>query len=359
MTDDGASAPVGIIEGFFGKPWSWDDRTAYAGFLAELGFQFYIYAPKDDRLLRQRWREPWPEATMEVATSTAAAYREKGVKFGIGLSPFELHLQDPAANTADLREKVRQLNDVGPEILCILFDDMRGDDPELASRQAAIADEICAVSTADHFIACPSYYSFDPVIERVYGTRPQGYLADLGRLLDPEIDIFWTGPRVCSRSYPKAHLDEVADLLRRRPFLWDNYPVNDSKLMSPFLHLGPFHDRPAELREQIAGQAVNPMNQAWLSRLPLHSLATSYELGDAYDPAAAYATACRALCGEALAEALISDFEIFQKKGLEGMDATERDAMDKRYGAFRGDPYAAEVLRWLAGDYVFDPACLT
>ena len=351
--------PVGVIEGFFGKPWAWDDRAAYADFLGTLGLDFYIYAPKDDRTLRQRWREPWPEPMAEQAAALGKALRAKGVRFGIGLSPFELHLDAGPDDMAALGAKVRSLNAVEPDILCVLFDDMRGDLPDLAARQVRIVDEAIGASSANAFIACPSYYSFDPVLERVFGAMPDGYLADLGRLLDPRVEIFWTGPEVCSRRYPEAHLTEVAGLLRRKPFLWDNYPVNDSAAMVPFLHIGPFRDRPAALLNQIAGHAVNPMNQAWLSRIPIMSLADSYHEGVEYDPDAAFAAACRALADDELGRMLIDDAVLLQKTGLEKMTAEEGASLTRRYGAFRGDPYADEVLGWLAGDYAFDPACLT
>lgn len=351
--------PLGVIEGFFGVPWSWADRASYAEFLTGLGYGFYIYAPKDDRYLRQRWREVWPEATAERIGAIGGIYREKGLAFGIGLSPFELHLDNQAGNAAALHAKVRQLNEVGPDILCILFDDMRGITPDLAIQQARIVEEICGVSAANSFIVCPSYYSFDPIIEREFGDMPENYLADLGRMLDPGVDIFWTGPEICSRRYPEAHLAEVAALLRRRPFLWDNYPVNDSAAMAPFLHLGPFRDRPASLQSMIAGHAVNPMNQAWLSRIPLRSLAESYTEGPLYNPDAAFAAACMELCEAPLGGMLIKDLELFQKIGLEKMTEDLRDDAAGRYSAFNGNPYADEVLRWLVGDYAFDPACLT
>ena len=351
--------PVGVIEGFFGVPWSWEDRASYAEFLFGLGYGFYIYAPKDDRYLRQRWRESWPEATAEQVAALRAIYRAKSVEFGVGLSPFELHLDDRAGNATELRAKVLQLNEVGPEILCILFDDMRGNSPDLATQQARTVDEICGVSTASNFLVCPSYYSFDPVIEKVFGDMPENYLGDLGRMLDPQIDIFWTGPKVCSRRYPEAHLAEVAALLRRQPFLWDNYPVNDSATMAPFLHLGPFRDRPASLQRAIAGHAINPMNQAWLSRIPLLSLADSYREGPHYDPDGSFTAACLELCDTVLGQMLIHDSKLFQKTGLGGMSGDERGALSERYSAFQGNPYADEVLGWLAGDYTFDPACLT
>ena len=38
----------GIIEGFYGIPWTFDERKSMINFLAEIGMDQYIYAPKDD-----------------------------------------------------------------------------------------------------------------------------------------------------------------------------------------------------------------------------------------------------------------------------------------------------------------------
>ncbi|MCB1015823.1 MAG: beta-N-acetylglucosaminidase domain-containing protein [Acidimicrobiales bacterium] len=50
----------GLIEGFYGRPWSWDERCAVARFVAERGMTHYVYAPKDDPRHRERWRDPYP-----------------------------------------------------------------------------------------------------------------------------------------------------------------------------------------------------------------------------------------------------------------------------------------------------------
>jgi len=281
------------------------------------------------------------------------------VRFGLGLSPYDLHLENDPGQAAALTAKVRRLNEIRPETLCILFDDMQGEAPDLAARQLRIVGAVTAASTAERFIVCPTYYSSDTLLEAVFGAQPEDYLAELGRGLDPGIDIFWTGPQVCSRRYPEAHLVEVADRLRRKPFLWDNYPVNDSAAMAPFLHLGPFRDRPAALQDLIAGHAVNPMNQAWLSRIPIRTLADSYRSGGAYDPDAAFAAACRAAGDAGLAGRLMADLPLFQETGLEKMTADRRRELARRYHAFAGNPYAAEVRAWLEGAYPFDPECLS
>ncbi|MBF0502616.1 MAG: beta-N-acetylglucosaminidase domain-containing protein, partial [Candidatus Riflebacteria bacterium] len=39
---------LGVIEGFYGAPWSWDIRKEYIKFLKKSGYSFYFYAPKAD-----------------------------------------------------------------------------------------------------------------------------------------------------------------------------------------------------------------------------------------------------------------------------------------------------------------------
>src|SRR4051812_37207312 len=130
--------PLGTIEGFFGRPYSWAERTALMGFLAPHGFGFYLYAPKADPFLRRRWREPYPAQDLAALGAFAAACGEAGVAFGVGLSPFELHFGfTPDARDA-LADKLAALDAAGCRWLAILFDDMKGDLPDLAARQAEI-----------------------------------------------------------------------------------------------------------------------------------------------------------------------------------------------------------------------------
>jgi hypothetical protein len=99
------SAPLGLIEGFFGTPWGDAARVAGAPFLRARGYDFYVYAPKSDRYLRRQWREPLPSAELAQLAALGAAYRQCGLKFGIGLTPFELHHDYSGAARQDLRNK--------------------------------------------------------------------------------------------------------------------------------------------------------------------------------------------------------------------------------------------------------------
>ncbi len=350
---------LGVIEGFYGKSWSWQERNDYADFLKDNGYGFYIYAPKNDPYLRRQWQQPWPEEVASEIARLAHTCREAGVLFGLGLSPYEIYVDYGTQTKAKLHAKVAALNELNLDILCVLFDDMRGDIPDLAKLQAEVVHEVIAASTARSFVMCPTYYSYDPILEKVFGAMPSNYLQNIGRLLDQRVDVFWTGPKVCSSDYPASHLQEVAEALRRKPFLWDNYPVNDSPQESNYLHLRAFQNRPAHLRDLLAGHAVNPMNQAWLSRIPLRTLLPSYQLGGAYEPEQSFLQACLLLCGEKLGECISRDISIFQDQGLQELDEDRRRELIKKYLSFGENSYAEEVVSWLRGEYAFDPAGLT
>jgi hyaluronoglucosaminidase len=348
----------GVIEGFYGRSWSWDAREAYADFLGTNGFGFYIYAPKDDAYLRRQWREPWPDSQVERLTHLASVYTDRGIDWGIGFSPYEIYLSfDDAAKSA-LEQKIDVINQLNPDILCVLLDDMKGDVPKLAETQVEVFNRIADLSTARQHILCPTYYSFDPILERVFGEMPVGYWEVLGKKIDPAVDFFWTGPEVCSTEYPESHLEEVSNLLGRKPFIWDNYPVNDSKTRSRSLYLRSYENRPHKLSELSAGHAVNPMNQAWMSQIPIWTLGESYRAETAYDPQNALVTAVETLCDAELARAILEDVPTFQDLGLDEMTDDKKRTLVEKYSGYRS-PFAEEIVDWLQEGYAFDPACLT
>jgi hypothetical protein len=150
---------------------------------------------------------------------------------------------------------------------------------------------------------------------------------------------------------------DIATTLRRKPLLWDNYPVNDAQRLTPFLHIKPPSNRSGDLRDLTSGHLANPMNQPYLSQLPLHALAALYA-DTSTTSASRFAAACEALCPPALAAALQQDADVLQAKGLDALDAQAKEGFVRKYAGF-DHPMAGEVCGWLRGEYVFDPACLT
>lgn len=318
-------------------------------FLSGHGYRFYLYAPKADPYLRRRWREEHPAAWADSIRAFARECEAAGVRFGVGLTPYELHLDFDGTARETLARKVEMLDDLGIQDLGILFDDMRGDLPDLADRQIEIAHFAASRTRASRVIVCPSYYTDDPVLDRVFGQRPAGYLERLGEALDPSLEIFWTGEEVCSREVSPGHLRRVADQLRRKPFLWDNYPVNDGQRMSQYLHLRAFTGRPAAIEAELAAHGVNPALQPTLSLIPALTLARSYELGAGYAYGEAFADAAREVAGEELGGLLREDLLILQDVGLDRLGERE-GPLRERYGGLH-HPAAREVIAWLDGAY--------
>lgn len=345
------SFSLGLVEGFFGTPWSWADRADYAGFLKAHGYRFYLYAPKADAHLRQRWREDWPPEIWAELARLRGVYREAGVMFGLGLTPYRLQTEYEERSAREIEDKVKRLDELEPDLLAILFDDVPGVCGDLARIQSEIAGRAFAASSAWGFFFCPTYYADDPVFERALGPRPQRYLEELGERLGRSVQIFWTGPAVCSAEYTEPHLAEVTLKLGRKPFLWDNYPVNDGPRMCKHLHLRAVTGRRPHLNRTAAGLAANPMNEAQLSKIPLATLPEALNSG-CYDPDAAFRRAAAAVCGEELAAALGEDLALFHDRGLDGIAAEQRTALKAKYARF-ARPCAQEVVRWLDG--AFEP----
>ena len=146
------SVELGTIEGFYGRPWSWGERAETIAFLARYGYGFYMYAPKADPYLRRQWQEDHPAPIQERLQGLASLTKDLGVRFGVGLTPYELHNDFDEASRDALSRKITFFNAIGVQDLGILFDDMRGDIPDLAERQARIVGWISERFTGDRVI---------------------------------------------------------------------------------------------------------------------------------------------------------------------------------------------------------------
>lgn len=354
MIATAVAAPLrGVIEGFYGVSWPDEVRGLYAAWLAELGLNCYLYAPKSDRYLRRAWTEPWPDDEGKRLRVLSRQHRLAGIVFGIGLSPFSLYQDYGHKQRDQLKAKVEQLNTLEAPLLAILFDDMPGNQADLAARQADIVHDCLRWTCAERLAVCPTYYSMDPLLERVFGTRPEAYWSQLGESLPVSVDIFWTGNRVCAAALTASDLTRINAALRRPVTLWDNYPVNDGAARSRHLYMAPPPARDVHsLREVTRGHLCNGMNQP---RLTLSALAG---LAGAYCPETDEAVWLARTLGESTYASLRRDAMMFRDLDREQILEDYGDTLLREYEA-QGSPAAREVVAWLQGHYAFDPDCLT
>ncbi|MCR4402524.1 MAG: protein O-GlcNAcase [Firmicutes bacterium] len=290
----------GVVEGFYGKPWTHDERKDMLSFMPEIGMNAYIYAPKDDPYHRHRWRAPYPGDILVRLSELASHARKRGITFIFAVSP-GLSLRYSEKRDLDaLVEKLKAMHDAGVRAFALFFDDipaeLRHDEDrkafgDLAAAQVSFTNAVYArlkeLSAEASLMVCPTQYCGDPATE---------YVREIGEGLDPAIDVMWTGPVVCSKELTLEHTKAVAESLKRPVTYWDNYPVNDGPMKSE-LHIGPYTGRSPYLPEAAKGVFLNPMNQAEASKIPLAAAARYLDDPVRYDPQSAWEDAVARVLG--------------------------------------------------------------
>ncbi len=288
----------GVIEGFYGVPWSHQDRLDMLRFLGTVGLNTYIYAPKDDPYHRERWREPYPPADLARVAELVRVGREAGVNVWFAVSPGLSMTYASDADYAALLAKLDAVHAVGVRAVGLFLDDVPEtlthpeDQARFRSLAAAHAFVINRLKT-DLDARGVALLVVQTAYTNVFGSRP--YLDELAAALPPSVPLIWTGTDVRPVAMTAAAAREWGSWIRRKPLVWDNYPVND--FLPGRLFLGPITGRATDLESAVDGYVANPMNQAHASMLPLWTIADYLRHPGQYDPTASRARALKALYG--------------------------------------------------------------
>jgi hyaluronoglucosaminidase len=344
---------LGIVEGFFGPQWPEEDRNGYAEFLARAGADFYIYAPKQDSHLRKKWREKWEENYIHKLRTYSHIFNCHNIKFGVGFSPFGLGTTLTELDRLYLAEKLIILNDLGIDILGLFFDDMPVTE-NLAQTQIETL-EIVQKNFKNKIIFCPSFYSFDPILDKVFGQRPENYLKFIAENVPIDVSIAWTGPKVISPEISVNHLKEIGAILKRKPFLWENIFANDGPKNCKFLKLCSFTGRENDALNWCEAFGFNMMNQPQLSKITF--LAAVFTLhGEGPDEALEHSL--NELTTLPFKTFILKMKESLQTKGLDHFTDEEKRSLINELRLF-SDFAAIEIINWLEGQYNVGTECLT
>ncbi len=271
----------GIVEGFFGPPWSMSHRASLFEFGAGRGMNTYLYAPKDDPYHRERWQEPYPKAEWKALIELIQIAQRNGIDFVYGFHPGNGLLFSASEPVDQLLAKAARFYEAGVRTFAVLFDDIPShlehteDQGEfggsLARAEGHWLKKILHRQPASwknlEWWICPSYYTDDPLLARVFGAFEPSFLEKLSEHLPQTVSCLWTGPSVVSKRITLSHVEKMIERLQRRLILWDNYPVNDLT-MSAEMHLSPLSGRDARLPELVYGYLNNPLLQEALTVNP-------------------------------------------------------------------------------------------
>ncbi|HEY8518148.1 MAG TPA: beta-N-acetylglucosaminidase domain-containing protein [Candidatus Binatia bacterium] len=358
---DSPFAVRGVIEGFYGAPYDFVDRAHVIRFIGARGMNAYVYAPKNDPLHRDRWREPYPPEQLAELGELARIGAESGVRFYFAIAPGITYDADDPRDWDLLASKLTSMHQQGVTGFALLFDDLLDPastalDPELqASLTARVAELVAGFGDSDLWFIGHVYAGLGADLAANRGflpmlspLPPQVYYDAYARLVPPTLPIMWTGPGVFSTRLTREDTDGFRSFAHgREVVIWDNVPVNDA--LPRELFLGPYLGRAADLAEAARGIVLNLMGQARAGLVTVATAARYMADPAGYDAEAAWREALRDVGGDA-ADALQLFAE--QHRGhpvLDGADeAIELGArIAAAFGSAEDDGALAELRAYL------------
>ncbi len=287
-------AQRGSVEGFYGDPWTLQDRLSQLKFYGEWKLNTYIYGPKDDPYHSSpKWREAYPEAEAAQIKKLVDASRQNQVDFYWAIHPG----QDIKWNDDDRNaviNKFEKMYQLGVKNFAVFFDDISGEGTK-AEKQAGLLNYI-QTEFADKkkdvgpLIICPTDYN-----KSWANPREDGYLGTLGKVLDKRIHIMWTGDHVLADITEKGQ-QWVNNLIKRPAFVWWNFPVSD--YTRNHLLLGPVYGLDQNAKKEMSGFVSNPMDRSEASKVALFSVADYTWNTKKYNPDVAWNAAIERLYPE-------------------------------------------------------------
>jgi hyaluronoglucosaminidase len=271
----------GVVEGFYGTPWSHQVRLSLIDFYGKNKINNYVYGPKDDPYHSSpNWRQPYPaEQAKEIHELVEACNRNR-VNFTWAIHPGK----DIRWNKADYDSLVSKFNmmyDLGVRAFAIFFDDIEGEgtnpNKQVELLNNLTTDFVKAKGDVANLIICPTDYS-----RSWANPTPQGSLATYGRDLNKSVEVYYTGDVVCS-NLTHDTMNFVNSLIQRPALFWWNYPVSD--YCRNYILQGPVYGLDTTLTpDEVVGFHSNPMEHGEASKLALYGVADYSWNMNAYNP---------------------------------------------------------------------------
>lgn len=260
----------GFIEGYYGNPWSTEDRVNLMKWGGYYKLNAYFYAPKDDPKHRTQWDQLYTEEELaNKIRPLAEAGNESKCRFVYALHPFpqgnHLRFDDNyEADLAKLQAKFKQVIDQGVRQIAILADDFWNpggpNGVRLLNDITAWLEEV-KKQYPDMKMTIP-YVPYDYM-----GNGSSAELQELKKA-PANVQIVMTGGRVwgeVTNNFTSTFTNNVG----RGPFMWINWPCTDNS--KKHLIMGGYDTflHPGVEPSKIQGIMLNPMQQSEPSKVAI------------------------------------------------------------------------------------------
>lgn len=260
----------GVVEGFYGVPWSHETRLSLIDFYGKNKMNYYIYGPKDDPYHScPNWRLPYPAEEARQIGELVEACRRNRVHFVWAIHP-GADIKWNEEDYQNLLSKFESMYDLGIRAFAIHFDDISGEgtNPLKQTELLNRLNEEFVEKRGDvaSLIVCPTDYT------RLWANPTErGSLVCYGKTLHPSVDVFWTGDAVCS-DMTTSTMEWVNSRIQRPALFWWNFPVTD--YARHIIMQGPVYGLSSDINENNArGIVTNPMEHGEASKLAMFSVA--------------------------------------------------------------------------------------
>ncbi|WP_105971740.1 beta-N-acetylglucosaminidase domain-containing protein [Streptomyces geranii] len=332
----------GVIEGFYGAPWTQRDRLSQLDFYGRTKQNVYVYSPKDDPYLRANWRDEYPPAQLATIKQLVDRATANHVRFTYALSPGLSVCYSSAADVQALVTKFESLYAIGVRSFAVPLDDISYTAWNCAADEAKFGTGGGAAGTAqaallndvvkDFVDAHPDVAPLEMVPTEYSDLADSPYKTALRERLDQSVVVEWTGVGVIAPTISTEQARQARKLFGHPILIWDNYPVND--YTTSRLLLGPYTGREPGVATQVTGITANPMIQAEASKLALFTSASYAWNPKAYAPEAAFLASVKDFAANAPGSTATS-LRIFAENNYSSLlDATESPTLTPLLKAF-------------------------
>ena len=277
----------GVIEGFYGTPWSHEQRLRGLAHFSDFGFNRYLLAPKDDPWHRYDWRSELSADFLSRVSDLIAQGRKNAITVAVAISPGLTVEYSDANDVQAIMVRFKQLHGIGVREFGLFLDDIPArlqsekDSAKFNSiMQAhsfycnAVWAELKKLDSDNTLAICPLQY---------HGKATEEYITEFGNALDPDLALIWTGREICSEYLDVSDAKVFKANTNHSPLYWDNYPVNDVAMLHE-LHVGPIEGREKGLENHSLGYFANPMDRFELSLISLSTIGEYLWDTQGYDP---------------------------------------------------------------------------
>lgn len=255
----------GFIEGYYGNPWSNEDRADLMTFGGDYKLNSYFYAPKDDPKHNSNWKELYTEEELAEIHKLAEAGNRSKCYYVYALHTFmynavrfdtDAHYQE---DLDAIKTKFEQLMGAGVKQFAILADDaaVPSQGPETYVRlMSDLTDwmkekQATVEGLKSDMVFCPNDYMG-------WGTSAQMQAL---KALPDSVSIIQTGGKVWGEVGPSFN-DPFYSSMGRPAYMWINWPCSDNTKWGLIMGGAEAVLKPGVDPAKVDGIVLNPMQQS-------------------------------------------------------------------------------------------------